>query len=200
MVIEKLKSINSNIIVSALFPEQFPKSSLPEIAFFGHSNVGKSSIINNLTNRKNLAHTSKKPGKTKTLNFYKCKNLMFVDTPGYGYSHVSKKEIQKIENIINFYLNNRKQLCGIIQLLDVRHKPTNYDLDNLNYLFNYSIPLIIVLTKIDKIKSNERNKKIKLIQEEINFVDRDNFYLFSSKTSEGKVNINKWINKIINYS
>ena len=157
---------NAEIVISAVSPKQYPESQLPEIALAGRSNVGKSSFINTLINRKNLARTSGKPGKTQTLNFYLIEDaLHFVDVPGYGYAKVSKTERAKWGKMIETYITQREQLRAVVSLIDLRHPPTQDDIQMYEFLKYYDLPVIIVATKADKIPrgkwkiSIEKNKQ-----------------------------------------
>ncbi|MEG0255621.1 MAG: ribosome biogenesis GTP-binding protein YihA/YsxC [Vagococcus sp.] len=177
----------AEIIISAVSPEQYPKTQLPEIALAGRSNVGKSSFINALINRKSLARTSGKPGKTQTLNFYLIEEaLHFVDVPGYGYAKVSKTERAKWGQMIETYITEREQLKAVVSLVDMRHDPTTEDIQMYEFLKYYQIPVIVVATKCDKIKKNQWNKHESGIKKKLNFDPSDDFIVFSSETKEGK--------------
>ena len=182
-----MKVHNAEIIISAVQPEQYPKTNLPEIALAGRSNVGKSSFINTLINRKGLARTSGKPGKTQTLNFYLIEEaLHFVDVPGYGYAKVSKTERAKWGKMIETYTTEREQLQAVVSLVDMRHDPTTDDIQMYEFLKYYNIPVIVVATKCDKIKKNQWNKHESAIKKKLNFDPTDDFIVFSSETKEGK--------------
>lgn len=182
-----MKVHNAEIIISAVQPEQYPKTNLPEIALAGRSNVGKSSFINTLINRKGLARTSGKPGKTQTLNFYLIEEaLHFVDVPGYGYAKVSKTERAKWGKMIETYITEREQLQAVVSLVDMRHDPTTDDIQMYEFLKYYNIPVIVVATKCDKIKKNQWNKHESAIKKKLNFDPTDDFIVFSSETKEGK--------------
>ncbi|MFC6348271.1 ribosome biogenesis GTP-binding protein YihA/YsxC [Vagococcus carniphilus] len=177
----------AEIVISAVSPEQYPKTKLPEIALAGRSNVGKSSFINTLINRKSLARTSGKPGKTQTLNFYLIEEaLHFVDVPGYGYAKVSKTERAKWGQMIETYLTQREQLKAVVSLVDMRHDPTEDDIQMYEFLKYYQIPVIVVATKSDKIKRGQWNKHESAIKKKLNFDPADDFIIFSSETKEGK--------------
>ncbi len=139
---------------------QLPSSDRPEIVFSGRSNVGKSSLINKLCNRKNLARISATPGKTATINFYCVDTVYFVDLPGYGYAKVAKGERQRWDELINAYFTAARQNVLLIQLLDARHKPSADDMQMLEYLKHYNIPFVVALTKADKLKKSEYEGKI----------------------------------------
>ncbi|MBO0475877.1 YihA family ribosome biogenesis GTP-binding protein [Vagococcus sp. DIV0080] len=182
-----MKVHHAEIVISAVQPEQYPKTQLPEIALAGRSNVGKSSFINTLINRKNLARTSGKPGKTQTLNFYLIEDaLHFVDVPGYGYAKVSKTERAKWGEMIETYITQREQLKAVISLVDMRHDPSAEDIQMYEFLKYYNIPVIVVATKADKIKGNQWNKHESAIKKKLNFDPNDAFIVFSSETKEGK--------------
>ena len=182
-----MKVHNAEIVISAVQPEQYPKTKLPEIALAGRSNVGKSSFINTLINRKSLARTSGKPGKTQTLNFYLIEDaLHFVDVPGYGYAKVSKTERAKWGQMIETYITEREQLQAVVSLVDMRHDPTADDIQMYEFLKYYQIPVIVVATKCDKIKKNQWNKHESIIKKKLNFDPADDFIVFSSETKEGK--------------
>lgn len=182
-----MKVHNAEIVISAVQPEQYPKTKLPEIALAGRSNVGKSSFINTLINRKSLARTSGKPGKTQTLNFYLIEDaLHFVDVPGYGYAKVSKTERAKWGEMIETYITEREQLQAVVSLVDMRHDPTADDIQMYEFLKYYEIPVIVVATKCDKIKKNQWNKHESVIKKKLNFDPSDDFIVFSSETKEGK--------------
>lgn len=149
----------SDYAISAVREDQYPKDDLPEIALAGRSNVGKSSLINSLLNRKNLARTSSQPGKTQTLNFYIInQEFYFVDVPGYGYARVSRVQRQKFGEMIQDYLETRENLRGLILLTDSRHDPTKDDVAMYNYALYLNVPILIVCTKIDKVKKSQENK------------------------------------------
>lgn len=149
----------SDYAISAVREAQYPKDDLPEIALAGRSNVGKSSLINSLLNRKNLARTSSQPGKTQTLNFYIInQEFYFVDVPGYGYARVSRVQRQKFGEMIQDYLETRENLRGLILLTDSRHEPTKDDVAMYNYALYLNVPILIVCTKIDKVKKSQENK------------------------------------------
>ena len=178
---------SAEIVISAVSPAQYPDTQLPEIALAGRSNVGKSSFINTLINRKNLARTSSKPGKTQTLNFYLIEDaLHFVDVPGYGYAKVSKTERAKWGEMIETYLTSREQLRAVISLVDLRHKPTEEDIQMYQFLKYYEIPVIVVATKADKIPRGKWNRHESIVKKALDFDKNDDFILFSSETKLGK--------------
>ena len=160
---------NPKFEISAVKPSQYPTNRLPEIVLVGKSNVGKSSFINTMINRKKLARTSSEPGKTRQLNFYNMDNIFyFVDLPGYGYSKMSKKEQMQVGRFIEEYLAKRKSISLIIFLLDIRHKPTNNDKLMYQYIISSGIPFIILANKADKIAITKVSDSVNMIQKEIN--------------------------------
>ncbi|MDQ0216460.1 GTP-binding protein [Oikeobacillus pervagus] len=182
-----MKVNNAEIVISAVKPEQYPDDQLPEFALAGRSNVGKSSFINKMINRKSLARTSSKPGKTQTLNFYILEEaLYFVDVPGYGYAKVSKKEREAWGKMIETYLTERKQLKAVLLIVDIRHEPTEDDILMYDFLKYYDIPCIVIATKVDKIPRGKWQKHLKRTKEILDFDPNDEIVLFSSETGEGK--------------
>ncbi|TCJ03084.1 ribosome biogenesis GTP-binding protein YihA/YsxC [Cytobacillus praedii] len=182
-----MKVNSAEIIISAVKPEQYPVEDLPEFALAGRSNVGKSSFINKMLNRKNLARTSSKPGKTQTLNFYLINEIMhFVDVPGYGYAKVSKKEREAWGKMIETYLKDREQLKAVVQIVDLRHPPSKDDVMMYNFLKHYDIPCIIIATKADKIPKSKWQKHLKVAKETLELDPNDHIILFSSETGQGK--------------
>ncbi|EHV0742759.1 YihA family ribosome biogenesis GTP-binding protein [Listeria monocytogenes] len=178
---------NVELIISAVRPEQYPETDLPEYALAGRSNVGKSSFINTMIRRKSMARISQKPGKTQTLNFYKIEEaLFFVDVPGYGFAKVSKTEREKWGVMIETYITSREQLRGVIQIVDLRHKPTEDDRMMYEFLKYYDIPVTVVATKADKIPRSKWQKNAKIVRETLDFDPDDKFVLFSSETKMGK--------------
>ncbi|MDR0138166.1 ribosome biogenesis GTP-binding protein YihA/YsxC [Metabacillus idriensis] len=183
-----MKVTSSEIVISAVKPEQYPDLELPEIALAGRSNVGKSSFINKLLNRKNLARTSSKPGKTQTLNFYIINEVLhFVDVPGYGYAKVSKSERDAWGKMIETYFTKRRQLCAAVLLVDLRHAPSKDDVMMYEFLKHYDIPTIVVATKADKIPKGKWQKHMKVVRETLNKDPDDPLICFSSETGQGKV-------------
>ncbi|MED4530899.1 ribosome biogenesis GTP-binding protein YihA/YsxC [Metabacillus fastidiosus] len=182
-----MKVTSSDIVISAVRPAQYPDVDLPEIALAGRSNVGKSSFINKMINRKNLARTSSKPGKTQTLNFYIINEILhFVDVPGYGFAKVSKTEREAWGKMIETYLKNREQLRAVILLIDVRHPPTKDDVTMYDFLKHYDLPTIVIATKADKIPKGKWPKHLKVVKETLNMEKEDHLILFSSETGQGK--------------
>lgn len=191
--------INSvELSISAVRQSQYPTDNKPEFLLVGRSNVGKSSFINSIIERRNYARTSSKPGKTQTLNFYNVNNDFYlVDVPGYGYASVSKERQQKFGMMIEEYLTNRENLKEVFLLIDFRHKPTNDDLLMYNFLKYYDLSVTIILTKVDKIGRTLREKQLQLIKDTLNIKEEDKYILFSSTTKLGKNDVTSIINKIV---
>ena len=173
---------NPKFEISAVSPKQYPKNGLPEIVLVGKSNVGKSSFINTMINRKKLARTSSEPGKTRQINFYNIDdNFYFVDLPGYGYSKMSKKEQEQVGKFIEQYLFNRKEIALIVFLIDIRHSPTANDKLMYNYIISSGLPFIILANKADKIAITKVDKAVKDLQKEINPIGDITTLPFSSE-------------------
>ncbi len=191
--------INSVVLsISAVRQSQYPTDNKPEFLLVGRSNVGKSSFINSIIERRNYARTSSKPGKTQTLNFYNVNNDFYlVDVPGYGYASVSKERQQKFGMMIEEYLTNRENLKEVFLLIDFRHKPTNDDLLMYNFLKYYDLSVTIILTKVDKIGRTLREKQLQLIKDTLNIKEEDKYILFSSTTKLGKNDVTSIIDKIV---
>ena len=164
---------------------QIPAPERKEIAFAGHSNVGKSTLINKLFNRKNLARVSSVPGKTATINFYGLEDIYFVDLPGYGYAKVAKSEKERWSGLIEGYLGSDRDIRLVFMLVDMRHAPTKDDVDMINYLIDTETPFVIVLTKADKLKKTEREKRMEAFRGDIPCFDDIHVIPFSSMTFEG---------------
>ena len=175
---------------------QIPPCEGIEIAFAGRSNVGKSTLINKLFNRKNLARVSSVPGKTATINFYKLENIFFADLPGYGYAKVSKSEKQRWSELIEGYLNSDRDFYLVFLLIDMRHAPSADDLQMIDYLIETERPFVIVLTKADKLKKSERISRMEKFAEEIPHFDEIHTVPFSSQTFEGVEELRKIIDDI----
>lgn len=174
---------NVALMLSAVSKKQYPDTNLPEIAFAGRSNVGKSSLINKLLNRKKLARVSAQPGKTATINFYDIdKSLIFVDLPGYGFAKVSKQEKEKWGKMIEEYLNEREQLIQVVLLVDMRHKPTNDDVMMFDWIVDSGFEPVVIATKKDKVKPSQREDALNLIK---NTLGIDNVIPFSSEKGDG---------------
>lgn len=181
MIIKK-----AEIIISAVKKEQYPETIVPEIAFAGKSNVGKSSMINALLNRRSLARTSSQPGKTQTINFYNINDeLNFVDLPGYGYAKVSKSEQSKWAGIIDTYLHNRHQLKEVILLVDIRHEPNNNDVQMYEWIKSFGFTGYVIASKADKLSNSQRIKSVSLIKKTLQIQDSKLIYPFSSSSKLG---------------
>lgn len=177
---------NASLVISAVKEAQYPKTKMPEVAFAGRSNVGKSSFINKMLNRKNLARTSSKPGKTATINFYNIDNtLMLVDLPGYGYAEVPKAEKEKWAEMINHYLYTRENLMTTFLVVDSRHKPSADDVTMYNFLKENQGCVIVIATKTDKVKKSELEKNIELIKETLSLDEDDVLIPFSAEKGMG---------------
>lgn len=164
-----------------------PKNDLPEIAFLGKSNVGKSSLINTLMQRKSLARTSQAPGKTQTINYYKVNDsLYFVDLPGYGYAKVSQELRQKWGKMIERYITTSPTLKLICLLVDIRHEPTENDRLMYDWIKYHGYKVLLILTKADKLKRSVLNKHIKMIEKALKVADEDMMVAFSSETKQGR--------------
>lgn len=181
----KINSVTLNSL--AVRESQYPTGNLPEFLLVGRSNVGKSSFINTLINRKNFAHTSSKPGKTQTLNFYNVNESFYlVDVPGYGYASVDKQTQAKFGLMIEEYLMNRDALKRVFLIIDYRNKPMEDDLLMYNFLKYYHKEVTIVATKYDKVSKSKRAKIEKVLNSTFDLQDTDNIIYFSSVTKEGK--------------
>ena len=179
---------NSDFVTSAVKKDQYPTTGLSEIAFVGRSNVGKSSIINALTNRRKLAKVSQTPGKTRLINFFIINNDVFylVDLPGYGYAKVSKSEKASWGNTIETYLSGRNELKRVVLLVDSRHKPTADDIQMHEWIKFYGYDEVIIATKSDKLSNNELRKSEKLIRDTLKLTKEEKLYFFSSVNKKGK--------------
>ena len=182
-----MKVTQAEIVMSAVKPEQYPTDGFPEFALAGRSNVGKSSLINKMINRKGLARTSSKPGKTQTLNFYKLnETIFFVDVPGYGYAKVSKTEREAWGKMIETYITTREPLRAMLLIIDLRHKPSADDVMMYDFLKHYEIPTIVIATKADKIPKGKWQKHLKVVRDTLDLAKGDEIILFSSETGLGK--------------
>ena len=190
---------SSSYAVSAVREDQYPKDDLPEIALSGRSNVGKSSLINTLLNRKNLARTSSQPGKTQTLNFYLVNDEFYlVDVPGYGYARVSQKKRQEFGEMIQDYLETRPNLKGLVILIDSRHEPTKDDIAMYNYAQYLNLPILVVCTEIDKLKKSQVNKVMSRLKKNIDLnYDHVTVLTFSSVTKLHVAELGNWIEEKI---
>ncbi len=177
----------SEFITSAVKPDQYPTDNRLEVAFVGRSNVGKSSLINSLTNRRKLVKVSRTPGKTRLVNFFLINNdFYFVDLPGYGYAKVSRVEKESWGAFIETYLVNRSQLKRIILLIDCRHKPTDDDKLMYNFIKHYGYDCTVVATKTDKLTKNELRKNIAMLKKELDLSGEDELLTYSSLNKQGK--------------
>ncbi|MDR0267735.1 ribosome biogenesis GTP-binding protein YihA/YsxC [Paenibacillus sp.] len=182
-----MKVTQAEFVISAVGPDQYPVDALPEIALAGRSNVGKSSLINRMINRKNLARTSSTPGKTQHLNYYRInEELYFVDFPGYGYAKVSKTQRQVWGKMIERYLLERETLKMVLLIVDLRHPPTKDDVMMYDWLKHYDIPICVVATKADKIPKSRWQKHVKQMKECLLLRKMDAFVMTSSETGLGK--------------
>lgn len=173
---------NPEFKISAVSPAQYPNDNLPQIVLVGKSNVGKSSFINTMVNRKKLARTSSEPGKTRQINFYNIDNkFYFVDLPGYGYSKMSKVEQEKVGSFIEQYLNTSKNIALIIFLIDIRHNPSENDRLMYKYIIDSQRPCIIVTSKADKIAVTKVDSQVKELQESLNPLKDLTFIPFSAE-------------------
>jgi GTP-binding protein len=178
MIIKK-----AEIIISAVKKHQYPETEVPEIAFSGRSNVGKSSLINALVNRKKLARTSSEPGKTQTINFYNINDeFNFVDLPGYGYAKVSKSEKNKWGSMIETYLKERKQLREVILLVDIRHEPTINDIQMYEWIKSYNFTGYVIATKADKLSKSQQIKNLTTIKKTLKIKENELIYPFSASS------------------
>ena len=181
-----MKIRSSEIEVSAIRKEQYPKEGLPEIALVGRSNVGKSSATNALLNRRNFARTSQTPGKTRTINFYKINNeFYFVDLPGYGYAKVSKSEKDKWGVIMERYLQDRPELCAIFLLVDIRHEPTNDDVMMYEWIKHFGYNCVVIATKADKISRGQYQKHMSIIRKKLQLEKDEKVIPLSSSKKTG---------------
>ncbi|MFO3716681.1 ribosome biogenesis GTP-binding protein YihA/YsxC [Anaerococcus cruorum] len=181
------------------FKSQWPAENLEEIAFVGRSNVGKSSFINAFLGRKNLARTSSKPGKTRTINFYNIDNkFRLVDLPGYGYAKVSKAEKAKWDKLINEYLHDRENLKEVFLLVDIRHEPTALDVQMYDWIIDSGFTGFVIATKYDKISKNKLSKHIKAIKNKLNINDEGLIFAYSSENKHNLSVINEQVEVIVN--
>ncbi|MNW56478.1 putative GTP-binding protein EngB [compost metagenome] len=182
-----MKVTKAEFVISAVGPKQYPDDALPEIALAGRSNVGKSSLINRMINRKNLARTSSTPGKTQHLNYYRINDAVyFVDFPGYGYAKVSKSQRQVWGAMIEKYLLERETLKLVLLVIDLRHPPSKDDELMYDWLKHYDLPVCVVATKADKIPKSRWQKHVKMIKDALVMRPQDHFVMFSSEEGIGK--------------
>lgn len=189
-----MKIESSDLTNIAVRTSQYPTDMKDEFLLVGKSNVGKSSFINTILSRKNFARTSSKPGKTQTLNFYLVNDKFYlVDVPGYGYANVSKSTQKKFGLMIEEYLTKRDNLRMVFMLIDFRHKPGENDVLMYDYLKYYNLPVCLIATKYDKVKSSQKDKQEKIIKETLNIKEEDSLVLFSSITKKGREEVYRQI-------
>jgi GTP-binding protein len=182
-----MKVNQAEFVISAVGPDQYPPDALPEIALAGRSNVGKSSLINRMINRKNLARTSSTPGKTQTLNYYRINEVLyFVDFPGYGFAKVSKSMREQWGKMIERYLLEREPLKLVMQIIDLRHPPSKDDQAMYEWLLHYGVPICVVATKADKIPKGKWPAHLKVVKETLQMDPTHPLVLFSSESGLGK--------------
>ncbi|WP_366924074.1 ribosome biogenesis GTP-binding protein YihA/YsxC [Metallumcola ferriviriculae] len=189
----------AEFIKSALKPEHYPQEVIPEVAFSGRSNVGKSSMFNQLVGQKSLARVSRQPGRTQTINFFLVNNSFhMVDLPGYGFAKVPLKVKAQWGKMMETYLGKRQQLRGVVLLLDIRHKPTGDDRQMLDWLIDNKLPVIVVATKSDKISKGRRQHHLAVIKKELALSPEQQIVQFSSQTGEGKELLLSGVEALIN--
>ncbi|MCR4669015.1 MAG: ribosome biogenesis GTP-binding protein YihA/YsxC [Clostridia bacterium] len=181
-----MKIVRSELELVAVKPSQYPPADLPEIAFVGRSNVGKSSLLNYLTGRKNLARVSGSPGKTRTINFYRINDsFRIVDLPGYGYAKVSRNVTKDWDAMMAGFFENRKNLKRVIQLVDIRHEPTAQDKEMYDFLRGYGLSGVVCATKADKVSGNQRQKSISAIKKKLELTADDRIVTVSALKRQG---------------
>lgn len=176
---------------------QILKSDLPEIVFSGRSNVGKSSLINTIFNRKNLARVSSVPGKTTTINFFRMENVRFVDLPGYGYAKVAKSEKNRWSDLIGGYFNDDRDIALVMQLIDVRHSPSKEDMVMIDFLIESELPFIIILTKCDKLSKKQLEDRLSSFKNDIPYSDQITMIPFSSTHFMGVEEVRNLIAEVL---
>jgi len=182
-----MKISTAEFLVSAVSPAQYPRQPLPEVAFAGRSNVGKSSLINTLVHRKNLVKTSSTPGKTRTINFFVVnQRFLFVDLPGYGYAKVPREIQASWRPMIETYLQQRDTLRAVVHIVDLRHPPTTQDQQLRSWLLHHSIAIVTVATKADQVTRSQRTAHIQMIRQELTVPLEEPVLLFSAKNREGR--------------
>ena len=193
-----MKVLKAELEKIAVSKAQYPNGNLPEIVLVGRSNVGKSNFINSLVNRNNLARTSSKPGKTRTINFYKINDkFRLVDLPGYGYAQVSRSERDKWGRIIEEYLNSRENIKEIILLVDIRHEPTELDMVMYDWIKSFNYRGLVIATKADKISKGKFQKHVKMIKDKLNVGSSNLIIPYSSTTKINKEQVWDVIKNII---
>ena len=194
-----MRIVKSELEAVAVKPSQYPEANCDEIAFAGRSNVGKSSLLNLLTNRKKLARVSGSPGKTRTINFYRINDeFRIVDLPGYGYAKLSRSETEKWGDMMDAYLSQRKGLLKVVQLVDIRHEPSALDVQMYDYLRYYGLDGLVVATKADKISRNQQQKSIQLIRKTLGMKKDDMVIPVSALKRTGQDQLLAAIEKILN--
>lgn len=188
----------NNVVFETSFgrPDQLPVSDMKEIAFAGRSNVGKSTLINKIFNRKQLARVSAVPGKTATINFFRLENIRFADLPGYGYAKVSKGEKERWGKLIEHYFESDRKIELVFQLIDMRHPPTKDDLIMVNFLIENEFPFVVILTKKDKLSKKQQQERLDALQTELPCADQIHIVPFSSQTGDGVDEIREIIEEI----
>lgn len=194
-----MEFIEASLLKTAVRPDQYPDTFVPEIAFVGRSNVGKSSLINCLTNRNKLARTSSTPGKTATINFYTIDNDRYrlVDLPGYGYAKTSKIEQEKWAKMIDTYLANRYNLVQVIQLVDARHAPSKEDKMMTDWIRHYNHKPVVIATKMDKLKKSQIEKNLTVIYNDLGLDDNSVLFPFSSEKRSGRDELIEMIDELL---
>lgn len=189
---------NVQFETSAGKASQLIKSDLPEIVFSGKSNVGKSSVINKLLNRKSLARVSATPGKTTTVNFFRLDKVRFVDLPGYGYAKVSHDEKLRWSELVEGYFNSQRNIKMVLQLLDMRHPPTREDINMLNFLEQLEIPYMLILTKADKLNKTQTQQRLEAFEQELSFIEQEILAVpFSAVRGDGADEVRRIISELI---
>ncbi|MBQ7218651.1 MAG: YihA family ribosome biogenesis GTP-binding protein [Ruminococcus sp.] len=189
--------LNVEFTYSAGLSSQLRPDDRPDVVFSGRSNVGKSSLINKLCNRKSLARVSSKPGKTATINFFDGKTFNLVDLPGYGYAKVSKGEKLRWAELVEGYFGADREIALVVQIVDMRHKPTADDMNMINFMYNNSIPFIVVMTKSDKLNKSEYQAQLELISGLLSGYENVGLYPFSALSGDGAEAIENAINESI---
>ena len=186
-------------VKSAVKPSQYPEYDFSEIAFAGRSNVGKSSLINTLIQRRNMVKTSSKPGCTQLINFFLVNEMLsFVDLPGYGYAKVSKKIRSQWQPMVNLYLSQRQNLLGLVLLIDIRRDPGKEEFDMVDWLESHEMPYLVILTKSDKLSKTKQQKRLLSICSQMNR-EKDSVILFSAKTKRGRDTVLGEIENLIDW-
>jgi GTP-binding protein len=194
-----MKIISAEFMISAVSDQQYPRGVLPEVAFVGRSNVGKSSLINSLLNRKKLVKTSATPGKTQMINFFDINHqLVFADLPGYGFAKVPKAVQKKWQSLVEQYLTTRENLRTVILIVDIRRKPTDLDLHMQEWLEEYEVDYILVATKADKLSQAEQSKQLKKIRQAFLKDGNQELVAYSSKNQRGRKELLKLLQGRIN--